>query len=263
MRADVYLVERGLVKSRTLAQKLIAEGCVCVDGQVISKASDPISHGEHDVVITPIEEMRYVSRGGLKLDGGLSAFDVNVTGKVLADVGASTGGFTHCLLTHGAARVYAIDAGHGQLDASLLANPCVRSMEGVNARYLTPNMLIEAEIQASGSAQNPNGSPFDGMVDGVVMDVSFISQTLLHPMLKNLVKPNGFFLTLIKPQFEVGKSGLGKHGVVKNSKYQQEAVERVNASAIAHDFFPMGIIQSPTLGGDGNVEYIGYFLKKN
>ena len=263
MRADVYLVERGFAPSRTLAQKLIVSGSVRIDGRVLSKSSEDIPEGEHEVCITPTDDTKYVSRGGLKLEGALSSFGVSVKGLVIADIGASTGGFTHCLLTNGASRVYAIDAGHGQLHSRIAVMPEVRSMEGVNARYLTPYDLVACEEAVSGVSQNPNGTPFDGRVDGVVMDVSFISQTCIHPVLENLVKSGGFFITLIKPQFEVGQAGLGKHGVVKNQKYRDMAVERVCMSAVAHGFERKGVMSSPIEGGDGNTEYLGYFLKKN
>lgn len=263
MRADLYLVARGAVRSRTLAQKLIASGSVIIDGRVVEKASEDIPEGDHDLSVTEIEEMKYVSRGGLKLEAALDAFGVSVDGLTVADVGASTGGFTHCLLTHGAARVYAVDSGHGQLDPSLAAHPAVRSMEGVNARYLSPKDILTAEADASGKCELPDGKPFCGLVDGAVMDVSFISQTMIHPALARIVAPGGFLLTLIKPQFEVGTSGLGKHGLVKNQKYRDQAVEKVCVSAAAHGFVKQGIMTSPITGGDGNTEYIGYFLKKN
>ena len=263
MRADVYLVAQGVAKSRTLAQKLILSGSVRIDGQAVTKPSEDIPDGEHSLSVTAIDEMRYVSRGGLKLEAALSAFGVDVRGLVMADIGASTGGFTHCLLTKEAARVYAVDAGHGQLDASLARNPSVRSMEGINARYLSPEHLVAFEKQVSEVCLRPDGTPFSGVVDGVVMDVSFISQTMIHPSLAKILRPNGFLLTLIKPQFEVGASGLGKHGVVKDPKHRDEAVERVCLSAAACGFERQGIMLSPIQGGDGNVEYIGYFLKKN
>lgn len=263
MRADIYLVANGYAKSRTLAQKLILSGSVTIDGRSIIKPSEEISNEAHKILVTAIEEMKYVSRGGLKLEGAIKTFSIDVSGLVLADVGASTGGFTHCLLSHGAARVYAIDSGHGQLDRELLNNPQVRSMEGVNARYLTPTQLVEAEKLSSGMTQNPDGTTFDGLVDGLVMDVSFISQTLLHGVLSGILKQGGFMVTLIKPQFEVGPAGLGKHGIVKNQKYRDEAIKRVVMSATAHGFVLQNMLTSPIEGGDGNTEYLGYFLKKN
>ncbi len=263
MRADIYLVERGVAKSRTLAQKLIASGSVLIDGKKITKASEEIALGEHQVDVTVIDEMKYVSRGGLKLEGALNAFAVDVKDAVVADIGASTGGFTHCLLTQGVARVYAVDAGHGQLDTSLQSDPRVRSMEGVNARYLSHRDLLNAEMRVSGQSQNPDGTPFDGRVDGVVMDVSFISQTLIHQAIGDIIRPGGFFLTLIKPQFEVGMSGLGKHGMVKSQKHRDEAIAKVCLSLEAHGFEKIGVLPSSIQGGDGNIEYMGYFLKKD
>ncbi len=265
MRADLYLVAQGLAKSRTLAQKLIASGSVTLDGKPVKRPSEEISEGEHTVLVAPIDEMRYVSRGGLKLEAALDAFSVSVEGLTVADVGASTGGFTHCLVTRGAARVYAVDSGHGQLDPSLLAHPSVRSMEGVNARYLTPAdfLAYAPEVGALWEGLSPAERVGFGVVDGAVMDVSFISQTLIHPALARIVREGGFLLTLIKPQFEVGTAGLGKHGVVKSQHYRNLAVERVTASAEANGFALQGIIPSPITGGDGNAEYIGYFLKKS
>ena len=261
MRVDVFLVERGEVRSRTLAKKLISQGCVTIDGQVITKVAEEISEGEHQVVITPIPEMKYVSRGGLKLEGALEAFGVDPSGKIWADVGASTGGFTHCLLIRGATRVYAVDAGHNQLDEGLRTHPQVRSMEGVNARTLTPYQLFEVEKALCDNPKLANGDPFDGHVDGVVMDVSFVSQTLIHPAIAGLLTTGGEFVTLIKPQFEVGRGGVGKGGIVKSQKYCDMAVRRVCASAESLGFRLVRVIQSPIPGGDGNTEYLGYFVK--
>ncbi len=259
----MYLVAQGVAKSRTLAQKLILSGGVLVDGNPVEKPSEDIPEGEHTLTVTAIDEMKYVSRGGLKLEAALDAFGVSVEGLTVADIGASTGGFTHCLLQRGAGRVYAVDSGHGQLDPSLAGHPAVRSMEGVNARHLTPQDFLDFE--ACFLAQNAvtQGGEFSGRVDGAVMDVSFISQTLIHPALARILKSGGFLITLIKPQFEVGTAGLGKHGVVKNQKYRDLAVERVTASAEVNGFVLQGVIPSPITGGDGNTEYVACFLKKN
>lgn len=262
MRIDLYLVQNGYADSRTLAQKLIADGAVTVDGRSVRKPSEDISEGEHTVAVASTADTRFVGRGGLKLEAALNAFPVCVEGLVMADIGASTGGFTDCLLQKGASRVYAVDAGHGQLHPRLLADERVRSAEGVNARSLTPADLcrIEADWQASrgGAAVND----FTGRVDGIVMDVSFISQTLLHPSLAGLLREGGFMITLIKPQFELTKSALNKQGVVKQERDRKAAVDRVLASAAACGFEAVSVIPSPVEGGDGNREFLAYFVKK-
>ncbi len=263
MRADLYLVAQGAADSRTAARKLIEAGAVRLDGRPIKKASEDISDGEHLLTVDDIEELKYVSRGGLKLEALLSAFSIDPSGAVVADIGASTGGFTDCLLSHGAARVYCIDSGHGQLHPRIASDPRVRNCEGINARALTPADMVAYEKVAAGDAVTPDGTPFDGTVDGAVMDVSFISQTLIHPALATVVRGGGFLCTLIKPQFEGDASTLGKKGIVKREADRKAAVERVRSSAEACGFELQGVLPSPIQGGDGNVEYIAYFRKKN
>ncbi len=263
MRADVYLVSQGAAESRTAAKKLIEAGVVTVDGKPVRKVSEDIPDGDHTLTVGAIEELKYVSRGGLKLEAALMAFPRDLTGAVVADIGASTGGFTDCLLAQGAARVYCIDSGHGQLHSRIAADPRVRNCEGVNARTLTPSDLTAFETAAVGCPMKPDGTPFEGLVDGAVMDVSFISQTLIHPALAAIVRDGGFLYTLIKPQFEAGASALGKGGVVKKEADRKAAVDKVLSSAEACGFTPVGIIPSPIQGGDGNIEYIAYFTRKN
>lgn len=262
MRIDLYLVQNGYADSRTLAQKLIADGAVTVDGRSVRKPSEDISEGSHTVAVVSTADTRFVGRGGLKLEAALNAFPVRVEGLVMADIGASTGGFTDCLLQKGAARVYAVDAGHGQLHPRLLADDRVRSAEGMNARSLTPADLrrIEAEWQVSHGEIAVND--FTGTVDGIVMDVSFISQTLLHPALAGLLREGGFMITLIKPQFELTKSALNKQGVVKQERDRKAAVDRVLTSAAACGFEAVSVIPSPIEGGDGNREFLAYFVKR-
>ncbi len=250
MRADLYLVRSGQAPSRTLAQKLIADGAVTVDGQLVCKPSENIADGAHTVDIRATADTRYVGRGGLKLEAALAAFSVKVTGAVVADIGASTGGFTDCLLQNGAARVYAIDAGHGQLHSRLLSDFRVVSAEGVNARYLTPDVLKSFD------------PAFVGTVDGCVMDVSFISQTLLHPAIVGLLGSEGWLISLIKPQFELDGRALGKHGVVQSDKDRRAAIDRVLASAEACGLRAISVVDSPIEGGDGNREYLAYFIKQ-
>ena len=262
MRADVYLVQEGHASSRTLARKLIEDGAVTVDGKVLRKPSEEIPDGEHTVAVQATEDTRYVGRGGLKLEAALAAFPVRVEGLILADIGASTGGFTDCLLQNGAARVYAVDAGHDQLHPRLRAHPAVRVAEGCNARNLTATDLLRMEeAYAAAHATLPDPS-FDGRVDGVVMDVSFISQTLLHPALSGIVREGGFLIALVKPQFELTASALGKKGVVKQEKDRRAALDKVLTSAAACGFELVSVIPSPIEGGDGNREYLSYFVKR-
>ena len=241
MRADLYLVENGYVKSRTAARKYIEEGHAILDGVPIAKPSQEISEGEHDIEI--LERERYVSRGGVKLEGALHTFGIDVSGMRAADIGASTGGFTDCLLQAGAAHVYAIDSGRDQLDPDLVLDARVSCMEGVNARYLTPEDV-------------------GGLVDIVVMDVSFISQTLILPTVAGLLREGGIYVGLIKPQFEAGRAALDKHGIVKNVKHRRAAVERVLDAAELAGLQLQGLARSPISGGDGNVEYLAYYIKR-
>ncbi len=268
MRIDLYLVKNGYAASRTLAQKLIADGAVTVDGRPIQKPSEDLSEGEHTVTVASTADTRYVSRGGLKLEAALNAFPVDVRDCVVADIGASTGGFTDCLLQNGAARVYAVDAGHGQLHPRIASDLRVRSAEGMNARNLTPADLcrVEAEWQSAHPDVHTTafrGAPvLRGQVDGIVMDVSFISQTLLHPALGNILRDGGWMIALIKPQFELTKSALDKRGVVRQERDRKTAVERVLTSAAACGFEAVSVIPSPIEGGDGNREFLAYFMKR-
>ena len=262
MRADLYLVQAGHIPSRTLAQKLIADGAVTVDGRVLKKASEEISEGSHAVAVAATPETRYVGRGGLKLEAALAAFPIDPAGQTVADIGASTGGFTDCLLQRGAAAVFAVDAGHGQLHPKLLADSRVRSAEGVNARELTPALLMAVEEAWRRGHPEAACTAFLGQVDGIVMDVSFISQTLLHPALASVLRGGGWMVSLIKPQFELTRSALNKQGIVKQERDRKAAVERVLQSAAACGFEAVSVIPSPIEGGDGNREFLGYFVKK-
>lgn len=263
MRADLYLVQGGHAASRTLARKLIDNGAVTVDGRPIKKASEEIPDGEHTVAVEATADTRYVGRGGLKLEAALRVFSLDVKGSTVADIGASTGGFTDCLLQNGACRVYAVDAGHGQLHPRLLADPRVRTAEGLNARGLTAAHLLEIEDAWRASHPDAPILPFDGQVDGVVTDVSFISQTLLHPALAGILREGGWMVTLIKPQFELTKSALDKKGVVRQERDRETAVERVLTSATACGFQAVSVVSSPIEGGDGNKEFLAYFMKGN
>ena len=257
MRADLYMVGQGAAESRTLARKLIEAGAVMLDGRVLEKPAQEVPPGEHVLTIRESREARYVGRGGLKLEAALDAFAPPVEGRVFADIGASTGGFTDCLLSRGAARVYCIDAGHGQLHPRLRADERVRCSEGMNARTLTPAILRGLEP----SGRNPNGRDFTGLVDGVVMDVSFISQTLLLPVVVGILVPGGYLVSLIKPQFECGAAALSRHGVVTDEHTRRAAVDRVSECAAACGLERCGLIPSPIEGGDGNREFLAYFVR--
>lgn len=262
MRADLYLVQNGHASSRTLAQKLIADGAVTLDGRLLKKASEEIPEGEHTVSVASTDDTRFVGRGGLKLEGALRSFDLDPTGLTVADIGASTGGFTDCLLQNGAALVFAVDAGHGQLHPKLQGDSRVRSAEGMNARGLTSADLLRVDALWREAHPDASHTDFGGQVDGIVMDVSFISQTLLHPALASILKEGGWMVALIKPQFELTKSALNKQGIVKQERDRKAAVERVLASAAACGFEAVKVIPSPIEGGDGNREFLGYFIRK-
>ncbi len=233
-RLDVLLVARGLAESRTAAQKLILAGEVFI-GE--NRADKPGIMVATDAPIRVRERLPYVSRGGTKLQAALDAFALDVTGFVCADVGASTGGFTDCLLQHGAARVYAIDVGYGQLDWKLRQDPRVTVMERTNARYLTA--LPE-------------------LVDLVTVDASFISLTLLLPTAKDWLKEKGQIVVLVKPQFEAGRDQVGKGGVVRDADIHAQVLRRVLAWANEHGLTPRGLTRSPVIGPAGNVEFLAW-----
>ncbi len=242
MRADVYLVSMGHTPSRKKAQDLIDAGAVRIDGETVKKASALINEEiPHKVEIEQV--FKYVSRGGMKLEAALDAFRINVNQKKAVDVGASTGGFTDCLLKRGAARVIAVDSGVGQLHESIRSNSRVVCVEQFNARMMDLSVT-------------------DGPCDLAVADVSFISQTYLIHNIVSVLKDGGEFVSLIKPQFEAGKSALGKGGVVHSGAYRYLAVKRVLECALSQGLDCVGLIRSPIEGGDGNKEYLAYFIKR-
>lgn len=242
MRADVYLAAFGHARSRKKAQDLIDAGAVIIDGIPVKKSSALINEEvPHEVKIEQV--FKYVSRGGMKLEAALDAFRINVNRKKAVDVGASTGGFTDCLLQRGAACVYSVDSGIGQLHESLLADKRVHSIEKFNARELTPDIT-------------------DGLCDVAVADVSFISQTYLIDKIAEVLCDGGEFISLIKPQFEAGRAALGKGGVVHSAAYRFLAVKRVISFATENGFDCIGLIRSPIEGGDGNKEYLAHFVKR-
>ena len=239
MRADLFLFNGGYVKSRQKAKILIENKCVLIDGKVVSKPSAEIDEQiEHKIEI--FDNCAYVSRGGLKLEAILDYAKIDVKGRKCLDIGASTGGFTDCLLKRGATVVYALDSGSNQLDIDIKNDPRVVSIENFNAR-------------------NDLTSVINGKVDVITIDVSFISQTLIIPSAFNVLENDGIYVSLIKPQFEVGKAGVGKGGIVKDKKFRKFAVERVIECANSFGFFCKSIIKSPILGGDGNTEYLAVF----
>ena len=239
MRADVFLYEKGYCESRTKASAACKEGRLYVNGKNITKCSFEISEG--DTVELKDGGLKYVGRGGLKMEGAMNSFSLDVRGKTCVDIGASTGGFTDCLLQNGARKVYAVDCGSGQLHPTLLKDERVVNIENFNARNLDEEALGER-------------------CDLAVMDVSFISQTLIHGAVKRVLNEGGVFVTLIKPQFEAGKASLGKGGIVKDEKARQNACKAVILSAKSFGFALKGLEISPISGGDGNVEYLGLFI---
>jgi 23S rRNA (cytidine1920-2'-O)/16S rRNA (cytidine1409-2'-O)-methyltransferase len=242
MRVDVYLVKQGYAKSREAAQKSINARLVKIDGKTVAKSGEQIDDAlPHEVDFQAL--IPYVSRGGLKLEAALKAFSIDPGGFRAVDIGASTGGFTDCLLQHGAREVVAVDSGHGQLASTLLSDGRVISLEGVNARTLT--------LADIGSA-----------CDIAVMDVSFISQTYILPQLPALLNEKGIAITLIKPQFEVGRGGVGKHGIVRHAEDRKSAVMRVIDFAESVGLYIAGLVPSPITGGDGNREFLALFSKQ-
>ena len=237
-RLDVLLTERGYADTRTKAQAIIMSGNVYVQGQ---KADKPGMSFEENVDI----EVRgavcpYVSRGGLKLEKALRDFGVKPEGYVCSDSGASTGGFTDCLLQQGAKKVFAIDVGYGQLDWKIRSDPRVVVMERTNVRYVTPEQL---------------GEPLDLSV----VDVSFISLSIVLPVIKTFLKPeSGQVLCLIKPQFEAGKDKVGKKGVVREPETHKEVLDNFVALADSLDFKILGLTFSPVKGPEGNIEFLGH-----
>lgn len=232
-RLDVLVVERGLAESRAKAQALILAGQVVVDDQRVDKPGAQVLV-EAELRLKG-EVLPYVSRGGLKLKAAIDRFGLDVSGKVGADIGASTGGFTDCLLQHGATRVHAIDVGYGQLHEKLRQDPRVRSRERVNARYLTQEDLPER-------------------VGVMVIDVSFISLTQVLPASLPFLEPGGLLVALVKPQFEVGRERIGKGGVVKDAAARQEAIDAVTAFVREQGLSVRGVMDSPVPGPAGNVE---------
>jgi 23S rRNA (cytidine1920-2'-O)/16S rRNA (cytidine1409-2'-O)-methyltransferase len=244
VRLDKLLFERGMAGSRERAQSLILAGKVLVNGQKIEKAGTGVDAGA-DIRLLG-EGLKYVSRAGLKLEGALDYWHIDVTGKVCLDVGTSTGGFTDCLLQRGAKRVIAVDTGHDQIDFRLRQDPRVQLLEKTNARYLTPEQVGQA-------------------VDLVVIDVSFISATLVLPAVIVSAFPESFaqrrsrqVVVLVKPQFEAGREQVGKGGIVRDSAVQSAALAKVRQALLDLGCIRTDQMDSPILGRKGNREFLLY-----
>lgn len=235
-RADKVITDRGLVSSRSQAKSLIEKGDIKINGIVIKKAGELIDTDAEIEIDAPL----FVGRGAFKLEKALKEFDVDIYDKVCLDVGASTGGFTEVLLLNGASKVYAIDVGHDQLAKKLREDSRVENLEGTNIREL--HSLPE-------------------LADGAVMDLSFISITKVLEQVAKLLKPNGFLIALIKPQFEAGRERLPKDGVVKDENLRQQILDEVTSFATSHGWKHIKTIESPIEGKTGNKEYLSYFIK--
>ena len=236
-RLDILLTQKGLCESRSRAQALIMSGEVYVNGQKCDKAGTPVD--ENALLEIRGNSCPYVSRGGLKLEKALRDFGIDPTGFVCSDSGASTGGFTDCLLQKGAKKVFAIDVGYGQLAWSIRTDERVVCMERTNIRYVTPENLGE-------------------LLDLSVVDVSFISLKIVLPVIKTLLKPTGQIVCLIKPQFEAGKDKVGKKGVVRDAAVHAEVLESFLALAAQLELTVRNLTFSPVKGPEGNIEFLGH-----
>jgi len=235
-RLDVALVERGLIDSREKARRAIMAAQVLVNGQPVAKAGTLVAA---DAELSLVAKEKFVGRGGLKLEGALDTFEIDPTGRICIDVGASTGGFTDCLLQRGAAKVYAVDVGHGQIDWRIRQDARVDVREGVNARY-----LLSADFDPSPSL--------------AVADVSFISLTLVLPAVFALLLPASEMVVLIKPQFELARADVGRGGIVREAGLREQAVERIRDFVARSGCQWVALRESPITGRDGNVEFLAH-----
>ena len=239
-RLDVLLVERGLQESRQKAQATIMSGLVFVNNQRVDKPGTAVANDAEIEVRGNV--LPYVSRGGLKLEKAMKSFGLTLTGMTCADIGASTGGFTDCMLQNGAVKVYAVDVGYGQLDWKLRNDPRVVCMERTNARYLTHEQIPDE-------------------LDFASIDVSFISLRLILPAVNGLLREGGHVACLVKPQFEAGREKVGKKGVVRDASVHREVLENFLIHAKESGFTVLDITYSPIRGPEGNIEYLGYLEK--
>ena len=234
-RLDVLLVKKGLYQSRERAKASIMAGIVYVDGQKSDKAGNMV---DTEAEITVKENIcPYVSRGGLKLEKSMKIWHINLENKVCMDIGASTGGFTDCMLQKGASKVYAVDVGYGQLDYKLRTDPRVVNMEKCNIRYLDLDKIYDP-------------------IDFISIDVSFISLRLVFPVASRLLGENGSLVCLVKPQFEAGRDQVGKKGIVRDRKVHKQVIENVIQYAEENGFYAYGLTFSPVTGAKGNIEYL-------
>ena len=234
-RLDILLVQKGLCPSREKAKASIMAGIVYVDGQKSDKAGNMVDEDAEIIVKSNI--CPYVSRGGLKLEKSMKEWDLNLENKVCMDIGASTGGFTDCMLQNGATKVYAIDVGYGQLDYKLRIDERVVNMEKCNVRYLDPETIAEP-------------------IDFISIDVSFISLKLIFPVCAKVLADDGQIVCLVKPQFEAGREQVGKKGIVRDKNVHKEVIENVIQYAQDNGFYPVGLTFSPVTGAKGNIEYL-------
>lgn len=237
MRLDAYLTEKGLAKSRERAKELIKAGQVLVDGMAVCKPAYNVSEDSEVKIVGG--QLKYVGRGGLKLEKAITEFGIYLNGRVCIDIGASTGGFTDCMLQNGAAYVYAVDVGHGQLDESLAADGKVLNMEGTNIKNLS-------------------AADFPKRPDFISADVSFVSLKQILPKIKELLPEKGEAAVLIKPQFEAGRANIGKNGIVKDRKVHERVLEDIVSFCFDLGLVPEKVTHSPISGGDGNIEYLAY-----
>ena len=240
-RLDIYLTENGFSQSRERAKSVIMEGIVYINNQKATKAGDTVSEG--DLVEVRGNTLKYVSRGGLKLEKAMTEFNLDLNGKVCMDVGASTGGFTDCMLQNGAKKVYCVDVGYGQLAWKLRQDERVRNMERTNIRYVTANDIDES-------------------LDFASIDVAFISLKLVLPVVYKLLKDDGHIVALIKPQFEAGREKVGKKGVVRDKSVHIEVIENVLNFTREIGFKVCNVTFSPIKGPEGNIEYLMYISKQ-
>ena len=242
IRLDQYLVQHGLIQSRERAKAMIMAGVVYVNGQKADKAGDMVK--EDAVVEVRGHDIGYVSRGGLKLEKAMQVFPLSPRGKVCMDIGASTGGFTDCMLQNGAAKVYAVDVGYGQLAWSLRTDPRVVNMERTNIRNVTPDQL-------------------DDPIAFFSVDVSFISLHHIFPVARAVTTPDAVGVCLVKPQFEAGREKVGKNGVVRDPATHREVLLRAMGYAVANGFGVRGLDFSPVKGPEGNIEYLMFVEKSD
>ena len=240
MRLDLALVEFGLETSRTRAKNLIAESNVSVNGKVITKPAFDVSETDKIEIIG--EKLKYVGRGGLKLEKALTEFNIDVNGFTCIDIGASTGGFTDCLLQNGAEHVFAVDIGTSQLDAKLIVDSRVTMLENTDARKLSAQIITKP-------------------CDFACFDVSFISLTKVVSFVLPFIKDNGMLVVLIKPQFEAGRKNIGKNGIVSSEKVRRKVIDNLTLYFTTIGLTVSEITESPIKGGDGNIEYLMYLKK--